>query len=315
VNASIVAKENLIFKCKVGSALYGTATETSDTDYSGVFVPPKEALFGLSPVDNIDMSIVSKGENGRNTKEAVDLQLHSVQKFARLAIQGNPAVLEMLFVPDACVVYGTDYFNLITQCRKSFIGMQIIPRFVGYASSQKHKMIIRSNEWTALNNMYEWLSRFAHRVTLDELENNPDHKLFCWFDKEYCHVGTIMLQRGIIVKNASSILYERISKGTNRQEIILKYGYDSKFASHLIRLLMECKELLQTGELEFPLRYADYILQIKRGDFAITEVLDAASRLEDDIRLIAETKPLPPTGDFNVVEQAVVKCTEEFWSK
>lgn len=35
---------NIAFECLFGSHLYGTATENSDTDYLGVFIPSREEI-------------------------------------------------------------------------------------------------------------------------------------------------------------------------------------------------------------------------------------------------------------------------------
>src|SRR5690606_37170348 len=43
-------------------------------------------------------------------------------------------------------------------------------------------------------------------------------------------------------------LKQKKSNGTGRQDLIQKYGYDTKFAMHSVRLLTSAIEILETGD-------------------------------------------------------------------
>ena len=96
----------------------------------------------------------------------------------------------------------------------------------------------------------------------------------------------------------------RLSKATNRKNLLQKYGYDTKFASHLVRLMLEGKELLSTGRLEFPLKYADKILEVKQGKWKMEDVLEYAQQVEDEVQNW-ETD-LPKNSQYDKI-QSVVK--------
>ena len=82
------------------------------------------------------------------------------------------------------------------------------------------------------------------------------------FNQDYCVIGDLNLQKGIFIKKAVSMIEERLSKVGNRKTLITQHGFDTKFASNLIRLLLEGKELVSTGEIVFPLTYKQTILDI-----------------------------------------------------
>jgi predicted nucleotidyltransferase len=67
----------IVFETVHGSRAYGLATESSDTDRRGVFVPSRRALFGFAP-----------------HPEQVELEpervLYDVRKLFRLAAVSNP---------------------------------------------------------------------------------------------------------------------------------------------------------------------------------------------------------------------------------
>ena len=48
MNEQEIALDNLIYKFRSGSQLYGTVTSNSDKDFAGIFIPPKDYVIGLS---------------------------------------------------------------------------------------------------------------------------------------------------------------------------------------------------------------------------------------------------------------------------
>lgn len=68
--------------------------------------------------------------------------------------------------------------------------------------------------------------------------------------------------------------------GKKRKELVERFRYDTKNASHCIRLLRTCVELLETGTINvFRDADAEYLLSIKKGALTIDEVKAEADRL------------------------------------
>ena len=61
--------------------------------------------------------------------------------------------------------------------------------------------------------------------------------------------------------------------GAKRKELVEKFGYDTKNASHLIRLLKMGIEALTTGELLIERPDNNMLLEIKRGEWKLERVL------------------------------------------
>ena len=74
------------YKCIVGSNAYGLATDTSDTDRRGFYLPPAEFHWSLGGVP----------EQLETDHEEVYWE---IEKFIRLALKANPNVLECLYSP------------------------------------------------------------------------------------------------------------------------------------------------------------------------------------------------------------------------
>jgi hypothetical protein len=111
------------------------------------------------------------------------------------------------------------------------------------------------------------------------------------------------------------MIEERLSKVGNRKNLITKHGFDTKFASNLIRLLLEGKDLVSNGDITFPLPYAETILDIKQGKWTIKEVLDYADQLEAEIDIATEKSDLPNKPRFDEIEQFTIHLLENHLRK
>ena len=104
-----------------GSHAYGTNVETSDTDYSGVFIQKIEDIIGFNYVEQIN--------DDKN-----DTVIYEIQRFLQLLASNNPTVLELLSLPDDCILYKHPIFDEILNnkdkfitkgCKNSFGGMSV----------------------------------------------------------------------------------------------------------------------------------------------------------------------------------------------
>jgi uncharacterized protein len=111
-----------------GSKAYGIDVEGSDDDYVGVFVPRLR-------------DFVSMGGLERDTYAAndPDYTVHEIGKFCRLALKGNPAILEALWNPDvvACDAWGRSLVGL----RPRMLHRGSLQVYVEYAEAQLKKMV------------------------------------------------------------------------------------------------------------------------------------------------------------------------------
>lgn len=67
--------------------------------------------------------------------------------------------------------------------------------------------------------------------------------------------------------------------GDKRKSLVEKFGYDTKNAAHLIRLLRMSIEVLTEGKVYVQRRDASELLEIKNGKWTLEQVKEEASRL------------------------------------
>lgn len=307
-----------ILEMQVGSHLYGTNTPESDTDYSGVFIAPKRFYIGLDQVQEVNLSTVSKKENGRNDKDAIDRKLYEFRKFINLAMGNNPNVIEMLFVNQENVVYENEFGQMLRENAHLFPHQGCLQKFIGYAKSQKMKMFVKRDNMEAIVSAIEFFQ---------SVEDHPNRNYVVQYKKDlmgnvekakdtgqHIQVGDMHLQKNDTVKQALRKLEDRRAKFSGRyDDFVSKVGYDTKFASHLIRLLLEGIELLRTGNIVFPLREANLILDIKQGKYTIEEVMELATDLENSIEMTKENAVVPARPRYNEIENFLIKTVEEHW--
>ena len=143
----------VIYKVYGGSRSYGTnITEemakqlakekggtwkdyVSDVDIRGIFIPHARHLYGTERVEEFQ---------DPNDEDTV---YFSLEKFLRLALEGNPNVVEQLFVRDEDVLYMHPIGNELRQNRGWFISKNAYGRFGSYAWSQLKRMTVQNEEF------------------------------------------------------------------------------------------------------------------------------------------------------------------------
>lgn len=99
--------------------------------------------------------------------------------------------------------------------------------------------------------------------------------------------------------------------GAKRKKLVEKFGYDTKNASHLIRLLKMGIEFLATGHLNVMREDNTYLVDIKNGQYPIQYVQDEAKRLFALAEEGLVRSKLPSTVDQAAAEQLLVSILEE----
>lgn len=155
----------LLLQGVVGSTAYGLAREGSDVDRLGVFMAPTDEFLGLSPPIGKRATVVRH--------EPSDLTLHEVGKFCSLALQCNPTILELLWLPG-------DLYEKIEKCgfllitdplRSAFLSRQRVrDAYFGYATQQFHRLATRSRFPDVPVNRIEKHARHLRRLLVQGFE-------------------------------------------------------------------------------------------------------------------------------------------------
>jgi uncharacterized protein len=218
VSVRDTALNNEILRGVVGSTSHGTAFEgQDDRDEMGVFVEPPEYVCGLAPCDHYVYR--DQPDGVRSQPGDLDLTMYSLRKFCRLAAQGNPSVILLLWLPS--YICETRIGAELVAMRDAFISKESGKRFLGYLVAQKMRL-----------------------------------------------TG------------------ER-ARTVSRPELVAKYGYDTKFAMHALRLGFEGIELMIHRRLTLPVAEPNLttLRAVRSGRINFPDagklIEDAQKRLQD----------------------------------
>jgi hypothetical protein len=249
-----IALANEIVRTVVGSGVHGMAIEgTDDHDEMGVYVETPEQLIGLAPTAEHFVSR-TKPDGVRSGPGDTDLTIYSLRKFMRLATQGNPTILTLLYAPDSAVLRTSPLGAELRTMSESIVSAHAGWRFLGYLDGQRERMVGGGKQ---------------NRVP-------------------------------------------------NRPELIEAYGYDTKYASHALRLGLQGLEIARTGRLTLPLSGEDLrvCMEIKRGEVGFKTALhrvDAVrARLRD--RMEIGDHVLRPEPDMERVNGWLIDAHRRHWA-
>lgn len=303
-------KNYKILEIRVGSHLFGTTTPDSDIDLAGIFMPGRANLFGFQRCENIKDDVVAKDAGGRNTAEAVDRTLYEYRKYIQLAMQNNPNILNMLFVDKKNILFKdhTDLAQNLLNKAYLFPHKGAFNRFVSYARSQRKKMMIKPENYRALQDGLALLGVEDDNKVMAEFRNVLPFT-YAGIGK-HVQCGDLSFEAGVYVKKARKQIRARLAKASTRTQYYTKYGVDVKFASNLIRLLKQGIDLMRDGKLVFPLPYAQEILDVKQGKYNVAEIMEWSEDLEAEARTARDKSSLPGKPWTKEIEEFTIKEME-----
>lgn len=112
-------------------------------------------------------------------------------------------------------------------------------------------------------------------------------------------------------------MLSRDGKGRDvtRPELVEKYGFDVKFAAHMVRLGFQGVELLTTGRITLPMpgQERELVRAIRGGRVTMEEALDIAGDLEALLRDLTESSPLRAEPDRETADAWLVSAYRRSW--
>jgi uncharacterized protein len=135
-----IAEQGLIIRSLVGSSIHGLELAgTDDRDEMGVCIQPPEYVIGLREFET--WVFRTKPEGVRSEAGDLDLVVHSLRKYARLALKGNPTVLLLLFVEPDQLLVRTPLGDELQALAPAFVSRVAGKAFLGYLSAQKQRLL------------------------------------------------------------------------------------------------------------------------------------------------------------------------------
>ncbi len=299
-------ERDTIFLTRHGSHAYGTNLPSSDEDFKGVCIPPREYFLGFE--DRFDQA------EGKDP----DLVIYDIRKFFKLAADCNPSIIEALFTDPTDHVITSTIGKRLMDARQLFLSKKAKFTFSGYAISQL-KRIETHRRWllnppTHLPTREEYklldhrpiakeqlgAAEAAIRQELNlegglpafELQADAARKL--GYDENFIEY----LRREQSYRRAKQEWDQyntwKSERNKARAGLEANFGYDTKHAMHLVRLMRMCREILTTGKVIVKRPDAEELLAIRAGAWKYEDLMSWATNQDEELNKLYETSNILP---------------------
>jgi predicted nucleotidyltransferase len=130
--------------------------------------------------------------------------------------------------------------------------------------------------------------------------------------KEFLHKGCWHKFKGYAYAQMSKIKNKTNAQNEKRAASIEAYGFDVKFAYHVVRLLDECEQILMTGDLNIE-QNREQLKAIRRGEWTLAQLDQWAEDKHRQLEGLYVSSTLRHTPDEDALKNLLVNCLEEHY--
>lgn len=336
----------LIFEAIVGSQSYGTATPLSDEDRKGVYIQPANDILGFKYTPQIELS---KDNVQYEIRRFIELLQTANPTVLELLYSPKDCVISKHPAFDL-LIENRDKF-LTKQCKMSFGGFAIqqIKKSKGHNKKMnwEENKITRKEvldfcyvvDGGKTKNVKDWLQEIGFNQSycgLVNLNNMP----FCY--AVYLGFG----YKGICSPNGNDVLLSSVPKGEtpitiiyfnkdaysihcrefreyqewlqnrNMARFIDNVGHgqkiDGKNLLHSRRLVDMALEIAETGTINVRRPNAEYLLQIRRGEIPLDQIIKEAEQDLARLDEVYENCKLPESVDPEFAHNLLIEIRNKF---
>jgi hypothetical protein len=307
---------DMIVKMIFGAPLYGTATQESDADYKGVFLPPREEIL-LNRIPKC-RSFTSGTDRSRNIAADIDEDIYSLHYFIKLACDGQTVAMDMLHAPEDFLIVNSDIWRAIIAQRQRFYSKNL-KAFIAYARRQAAKYGIKGSRLASAGRVLNLLKAYTpehklrqlwDRLPLDEhcFELGPDpHGI-----RQYQVCGKTF-QESVAIGHVVPILEKFLAEYGRRARLAAENkNIDWKAVSHALRAAFQTREILTRNAIHYPLADAPFLMEVKAGrlDYR-TQVAPALESLMDEVEQLLARSRLPEQVDTAYWDRFICETLEK----
>lgn len=211
---------------------------------------------------------------------------------------------------------------------KDLLGVCVGPieSYLGLKRFDQHEAMVEAKDGVVWDSVVYELRKFVRLL----LGGNPNVMSLLWLPEQLYVVQTPAGKRLIQARDAfvsRDVYYSYVGyakgqlhrmthpsgkhMGAKRRKLVEKFGYDTKNAGHLIRLLEMGIELLTTGELRVLRENATQLIEIKKGEWPLERVMAESDRLFTLAQEAFVRSSLPLKPDYEMAERLTVEILTE----
>lgn len=332
---------HIITKLVHGSHLYGTNTEKSDKDYKGVYIPTVDEYFTqtvkktiTNNTNNSNTKNTAEDVDDQLFSLNYFLELCLAGDTYAIDVLHAPTGWEDITSPiwedlksKRHLFYSKNLKSFIGYCKQQAakyglkgFRLEVAGQLKDFADNNrfketpyptipKHERVVlkKFNKTEAKYGFYNLTRIYDFWNQLPELEYTKKEEVFLEdgtidYQNSFFHI----FGKRFAGNDHMNALYECMDKfhsefGVRAELAKQNKGVDWKAISHAFRAGYQLKEILQTGDLKYPLKDRDFLLQIKTGNLHYIEdgVAEQLEQLVEEIRVLSDSSSLPDFPDVD----------------
>lgn len=282
----------LIYKGIFGSHLYGTNNENSDLDVKQIHQNSLEEIILKKAQNNIQ----------KDERDEVDFESKELRIFINDCLYGQTYAIDLLHTPQNLWKEVSNTWLDIQKNRSKLVTKNMKP-FIMYCRGQAGKYSKKGDKLNELIELKEILESVPSKNLLGYLFNENDQLKFehIKIEKIY-NTGSRNFETMLKVVESHHPFNRKISDvlksinlkidayGDRSKKASQNKGIDLKAYYHAFRVAWEFEELLTTGELKFPSKRKDLMINMRTGvytkdflDHWITEEIERIESIENNL--------------------------------
>jgi predicted nucleotidyltransferase len=128
----------------------------------------------------------------------------------------------------------------------------------------------------------------------------------------FLHKGSWHKFKGYAYSQLQKMRGDRERPEGKRRAIVEQHGYDVKFAYHVVRLIDEVEQILETGDLELG-RNREQMKAIRRGEWTEDQVRQYFTDKERQLEELYHRSSIPHSPDEERIKRLLLECLEEHY--
>jgi predicted nucleotidyltransferase len=302
-----------------GSVAYGTNNDNSDIDIKGICIQPVSNY--LNPIESFEQHV----------QNDPDITIYDIKKFISLALQCNPNFIEILFTNQTHITYINEIGIKLQSLKNEFLSKKAYQSFINYASGQtkrikNHKYNIDNPPVKPDRKVYglpldrKLVTEEARVKICQQLKINNysmpsktdldivkmklgEEQAINWYKEQQFFADSQKYQKYLNWMN---------NRNDKRYETEVKYGYDTKHAYHLIRLLRMGAEILEKGEVNVYRKDREDLISIRNGEWDYDKLLAESETISEKCKELEVSSILPEEPNTKFIIDNMIELIFEF---
>lgn len=170
----------------------------------------------------------------------------------------------------------------------------------------KYLQLVMENNPNMIDSIFTPVNCVTHSTATAEIIRSQRRK--------FLHKGAFHKFKGYAYAQMHKIrtMEDSPKQSDRRRESIEKFGFDTKFAYHVVRLMQECEQILIDGDLDLQLNN-EQLKAIRRGEVTLEEIQRWFADKEKWLETLYEKSTLPHRPDWKWGTQLLMNVLESHY--